>query len=197
VALRRALPGAHVFIPEDHLPVVREAFRSFDTAGSGDITTTELAGLLRALRLNVSETELAGFVEGYAKDGRLDYPTVLDVVGQAFNSRRGLSAVLKAFKEFDDSGSGTITVATFRSILLSMGAHDAEKGGVAFVDAATVDEMVAHADPDETGIVEYEKWARELMGVADGLARKGMTPAQARKALKDAADEKGKGKSKK
>lgn len=97
-------------------------------------------------------------------------------------------------QEFDRDGSGTITVATFRSILTSLGESKAEAGGVAFVPGDVAEEMVASADPDDTGLVEYEVWARSLVAQADALKRQGRTPAQARKLLREAAEEKAKGK---
>jgi hypothetical protein len=97
-------------------------------------------------------------------------------------------------QEFDRERTGSITVATFRSILTGLGEANAESGGVEFVPADVVEEMVASADPDDTGLVEYETWARGLAAQADALKRQGRTPAEARKVLREAAEEKSKGK---
>ena len=92
------LPGAVSHIPEDRLPAVREAFRTFDTAGAGDIAVDELAGVLRALRYTVNQTELAEFAERYSADGRIGYEQVLHVVGTVHNRRRGPAAMVAAFR---------------------------------------------------------------------------------------------------
>lgn len=103
------LPGAVTYIPADRLPAVREAFRSFDTAGSGEIALSELAGVLRSLRYTVSRTELELLAERFGgPTTRLRYETVLEIVGQVHNRKRGLSALLAAFRVRRLSRSGMI-----------------------------------------------------------------------------------------
>ena len=97
-------------------------------------------------------------------------------------------------QEFDREGSGTVTTATFRQILTLLGESDLEKGGVPFVDPEMAEELVASADEDDSGFVNYEAWARELFTQADAMRRAGHNPASARKFLKEMAEEKAKGK---
>ena len=102
--------------------------------------------------------------------------------------------LVRAAQEFDPDGSGVITVATFRQILLSLGEHDPVKGGVAPLAADLAEEMVESADPDDTGEVDYAAWVRGLTSQADALRRAGHTPAGARKFMREQAEEKAKGK---
>lgn len=93
------LPGAVTFIPAERLPAVREAFRSFDTAGSGDIAFSELPGVLRSLRYTISRPELEALSERFGgATTRLRYDTVLEIVGQVHNRKSGLPAMLEAFR---------------------------------------------------------------------------------------------------
>lgn len=77
-----------------------------------------------------------------------------------------------------------ISTAAFRDILLRLGTDPKP------LSADLADAMLADADPDDTGMIPYDKWARELYETAHKLMRDGKTPAAARKAMVEAASEK-------
>jgi len=87
-----------------------------------------------------------------------------------------------------------VTTATFRQILTSLGEADPDKGGVPFLDADMAEELVGSADEDDSGYVNYEAWAKELFSQADAMRRAGHNAATARRALKEMAEDKAKGK---
>jgi Ca2+-binding EF-hand superfamily protein len=67
---------------------------------------------------------------------------------------RNVPAMLRAFQAFDPAGNGFVTAATLRDIF--------ERIGDAPYQPDVVDDLIAYADPGETGQVYYEPFVTRL-----------------------------------
>ena len=64
--------------------------------------------------------------------------------------------ICKAFKVFDDKGTGTIPIAELRYVLTNMGEALSEE---------EVDELIKQADQNKDGKVHYEEFVTKMMTI--------------------------------
>ena len=82
------------------------------------------------------------------------------IVARSLAAVRNAPALVRAFASFDRLGQGYVSAQEFRDIF--------EKVGEIPCAPETADEMLAFADPDETGQVYYEPFiARLFAGVKE------------------------------
>lgn len=101
----------------------QEAFSLFDTDHSGTIDYRELKVAMRALGFAVKKDEVDAIMREYDRDdsGSIEYPEFREIMMERMADRNPQDELAKAFKIFDDDGSGVITVRNLRRIAKELG----------------------------------------------------------------------------
>ena len=101
----------------------QEAFSLFDTDHSGTIDYRELKVAMRALGFAVKKDEVDAIMREYDRDdsGSIEYPEFREIMMERMGDRNPQDELAKAFKIFDDDGSGVITVRNLRRIAKELG----------------------------------------------------------------------------
>jgi Ca2+-binding EF-hand superfamily protein len=156
-------------------------FQELDADGSGAINVDEFQDFLeRKIQVRTCSPEIVAAVVAVADtdgDGSVDYGEMLSVLGskrinvhglspaagaglicgrlrQVAAERGGLVKILQLFQELDRDLSGSITPDEFKAFLEAL--H------IAGADAATAAAVVAAADLDGDGAVDYEEFLKML-----------------------------------
>ena len=139
----------------------RGVFTTFDPSGTGFLLRQDAAQAMRTLGLYPTDAELKKlFDEGGGAGGRVDFVQFCAIIARSLAAIRNAPALVRAFASFDKLGQGYVSAQEFRDIF--------EKVGEILCAPETVDELLAFADPDETGQVYYEPFiARLFAGVKE------------------------------
>lgn len=143
-------------LTERQLRQFRGVFTSFDPSGTGSMLRQDAGQAMRTLGLFPSDAELKKLFDeaGGAATGRVDFVQFCTMIARQFAAIRNAPALVRAFATFDRLGQGYVSAQEFRDIF--------EKVGEILCAPETVDELLAFADPDETGQVYYEPFVARL-----------------------------------
>ncbi|TLD27264.1 hypothetical protein PspLS_04927 [Pyricularia sp. CBS 133598] len=162
-AARRQMPGQT--LSNDQLKQLKDVFDLIDKDGTGAISASEFAEAMESLGLSSSAAEAQEIISeiDQNKDGQIDFHEFLRVMShpethdalnpneRKHDSKKDERELLAAFKVFDSDGSGSISPEELRHALRPLGYTPAE-----------IDEMIAHADLDGNGSIDYQEFV-ELM----------------------------------
>lgn len=114
----------------------QEAFSLFDTDHSGTIDYRELKVAMRALGFAVKKDEVDAIMREYDRDdsGSIEYPEFREIMMERMGDRNPQDELAKAFKIFDDDGSGVITVRNLRRIAKELGEDVNDEELIAMID---------------------------------------------------------------
>ena len=136
-------------LSEDQQAAVSSAFNRFSKGGSVELK--KLGHCVRASGLNPTEAQLAEWKKEMGGD--FDQDKLESFVDTKFaKTNDSLDEVLDAFRVFDATGSGKLSVSEFRHILCNMGESLSED---------EIAEVMKDVDMDG-GEVDYEAFARML-----------------------------------
>lgn len=121
----------------------------FDKDGDGFITTKELGNVMRSLRQNPTEAELQDMINeiDVDGDGRIDFPEFLALMTDKLEFNDSEEEIQEAFKIFDKDGNGFISAEEMREVIMAFDET---------MTVAEIDEMIADADLDGDGQLDYE-----------------------------------------
>ena len=130
------------------------------TQGSGMIPKDNLGAFLRALKLNPLQKEIDDFIQKFDRDGlgTLNENTLKIIYYRKKKDSDTLDQLLAAFHILDRDRTGFIPIPEFRYYMCRMGE---------FVPEPECDDIIKAADPDNTGKVNIEKFAKYLMGIKE------------------------------
>ncbi|KAJ1564447.1 hypothetical protein HK405_014853 [Cladochytrium tenue] len=133
---------------------IREAFDLFDTDGSGTIDARELKVVMRALGFEPRRDELrrmlAEVAGGNGGDASAAAPTVIDfdeflgLMAAKMAEKDSREEMLRAFRLFDDEGTGRISFKNLRRVTRELGESLTDE---------ELQEMIDEADRDGDGEV--------------------------------------------
>ena len=132
---------------------VKEVFQIFDKETSNFIDAESLGTLLRWLKFNPTETEMAAYVDEYDKQRRnqINLDSVLTIVNDKILEPDTVDEFIEAAKIFDHDNDGKIEVAELRYAMSRRGD---------MLDENVVDELISELDKEKTGLIEIVEWAR-------------------------------------
>eukprot|EP00753_Platysulcus_tardus_P018316 PLAT6820.3.p4 GENE.PLAT6820.3~~PLAT6820.3.p4 ORF type:complete len:151 (-),score=56.54 PLAT6820.3:177-629(-) len=144
-------------LSEEQIAEFKEAFSLFDKDGDGTITTNELGTVMRSLGQNPTEAELQDMINEVDADGNgtIDFPEFLTLFARRCCACcGGEEEIGEAFRVFDRDGSGFITAAEMRHVMINLGEKLSDE---------EVDDMIREAGVDDAGRVNYKTFVTVMM----------------------------------
>merc|ERR1711896_13348 len=135
----------------------RKNFNLFDKKRTGAIPIGDMGTVLRSLGQNPTEAELAALMEEVDKDksGTIEFEEFVDLMSRTNKSKEQMEEEIKnAFLTFDADGSGYITKDELVEALTTMGDP---------VDEETINGMIAEADLDGDGKINYAEFTKIML----------------------------------
>ncbi|XP_002733157.1 calmodulin-like isoform X2 [Saccoglossus kowalevskii] len=147
-------------LTEEQLSELKEAFSLFDIDGDGTINAKELGTVLRSLGQNPTDKEVEEMIEEVDVDGSgsIEFPEFLMMMAGKFNETTTDKDLNDAFKIFDTENTGFISVDELKHLMTTMGERLSEE---------EMDEMVADANADSEGKVNYEEFVKLITSYAN------------------------------
>ncbi|KAJ1676740.1 Calcium-binding component of the spindle pole body (SPB) half-bridge, partial [Spiromyces aspiralis] len=135
---------------------IREAFELFDTNKDNYLDFFELKIALRALGFEFKNPQVAKILNENArtKDGHISYEEFDKVASQLISERDPIEEYRKAFRLFDESGSGKITVNNLRRIAKELGED---------MDDDELQAMIEEFDFDQDGAISEEEFIKIMV----------------------------------
>lgn len=142
---------------EENYEEVKQIFALFDRDGDGQVDCEELGTVLRATGRLPSESEISE-LKGKTLINKkyFSFADLLAILSKlpAVDPNSLRSALLDAFRVFDQQGTGEIGTQELRHIMTSLGEKLSEQ---------EAQEMIKLADPNGTGVIRYENFVDKLV----------------------------------
>ncbi|XP_058049210.1 uncharacterized protein LOC131203238 isoform X1 [Ahaetulla prasina] len=150
---RRRSSGLKHELSEDQKQEIREAFDLFDTEGCGSIDVKELKVAMRALGFEPKKEEIKKMIADAGKDGSItiNFEDFLAMMTTKMNEKDSKEEILKAFRLFDDDGTGKISFKNLKRVSKELGENLTDE---------ELQEMIDEADRDGDGEINEEEFLR-------------------------------------
>eukprot|EP00013_Stygamoeba_regulata_P025745 CAMPEP_0177663684 /NCGR_PEP_ID=MMETSP0447-20121125/20057_1 /TAXON_ID=0 /ORGANISM="Stygamoeba regulata, Strain BSH-02190019" /LENGTH=153 /DNA_ID=CAMNT_0019169537 /DNA_START=42 /DNA_END=503 /DNA_ORIENTATION=- len=135
---------------------LKEAFCLFDTDHDGRISTGDLATVMRSVGKCPSEQQVRDIIAEFFSegDGTLDFAEFVNMMAaQVGKCNQTEETIRNAFALFDKSKTGYVSVQEMRHVLTVLGEA---------LNQEEVERMIREADPEETGRINYNEYAKVL-----------------------------------
>ncbi|EGV64188.1 Calcium-binding component of the spindle pole body (SPB) half-bridge [Yamadazyma tenuis] len=121
---------------------IREAFSLFDMNNDGCLDYHELKVAFRALGFDLSKRQVLDIIHEYDTDDRnlITYENFFQAVGEMIVNRDPLEEIRRAFRLFDDDGTGKITLRNLRRVAKELGENLTDDELRAMIDEFDLDE---------------------------------------------------------
>ena len=141
----------------DKVQEFKAAFHIFSKDQDNTITLKELKLVLDHLGFSIPENEVDMiFAENDPGDQKsISYEIFLKMMAKKLASNDTMEIIINGFKFLDKENFGYITVKEFRYFMAAFG----EKFSI-----DEIQEMIAEADPEETGKIKYLDFSNKLFG---------------------------------
>ena len=143
-------------IVSDKEKEIKDIFDKYDSNRDGNVTSDELANILKAINLDVSDEEIKEIIEELELEGNneINYENFVSIVNRREKDVDTEEEVLKAFKFFDKEGNGLININDLKHIMITVSKNLSEP---------EIDDMLKEADLDMDGFINYEEFIRSLL----------------------------------
>ncbi|GAB0493513.1 hypothetical protein MMPV_004797 [Pyropia vietnamensis] len=144
----------------EEMASLREAFALFETpAGGGSMPASSLGTLLRALGYYPTQAAVAAAAREADADGDgslllAEVVTAVTAAAASASGRLTAEDLYAAFLVFDKDRSGSLSASELRGVLTSLGEKMTDE---------EVDEMLAEADVDGDGKINYAEFSAKLL----------------------------------
>ncbi|KAG2465864.1 CETN2 protein, partial [Polypterus senegalus] len=140
-------------LTEEQKQEIREAFDLFDTEGTGTIDVKELKVAMRALGFEPKKEEIKKMIADVDKEGSgtIDFNDFLSMMTQKMSEKDTKEEILKAFKLFDDDGTGKISFKNLKRVAKELGENLTDE---------ELQEMIDEADRDGDGEINEQEFLR-------------------------------------
>ncbi|XP_063682240.1 uncharacterized protein LOC134817069 isoform X6 [Bolinopsis microptera] len=132
----------------------RKVFNAFDRDGNDSIGTEELGPVLNALGYSPSDLDIQKVLSRFDADhsGDLSFEEYLALM--AVWVEEDETQIIEAFKVFDKSGDGFVTITELKRALCRFGEKFSEE---------EADEFFALIDVNKDGIINYEEFVKYML----------------------------------
>uniref|UniRef100_A0A1A9WL98 EF-hand domain-containing protein n=1 Tax=Glossina brevipalpis TaxID=37001 RepID=A0A1A9WL98_9MUSC len=134
---------------------IKEAFDLFDIECTGFIEEKELKVAIRALGFEPKKEEIKRMIDDIDRDGtaRISFDDFLHLMTLKMAEKDTKEEILKAFRLFDDDGSGKITFKNLKRVARELGEKLTDE---------ELREMIDETDLDGDGEVDQEEFLRMM-----------------------------------
>lgn len=141
---------------EENYEEIKQIFTLFDRDGDGKVDVNELGTVLRASGRLPSDSEVSELKNASNLKENFSFADFLSILSKLpqVDSNHLRSALIDAFRVFDQSGSGEIGAQELRHIMTSLGEKLSDE---------EADEMIKLADPSGSGIIRYDNFVDKLV----------------------------------
>ncbi|RVE67633.1 hypothetical protein OJAV_G00105200 [Oryzias javanicus] len=152
-ALRKKLNSKDE-LTEEEQQEIKEAFDLF-TDGNGTIDVKDLKAAIRALGFEPKKEELKKMTANIVKDNSstLDFKEFLRIISQKMKEKDPKEEIIKAFRLFDDDGTGKISFRNLKRVAKELGETLTDE---------ELQEMIDEADQDGDGEVSEQEFLQMM-----------------------------------
>ncbi|XP_043825480.1 centrin-4-like [Dromiciops gliroides] len=152
---QRKKPNVKVELTEEQKQEIKEAFDLFDVDGSGSIDVKELKIAMRALGFEPKKEEIKKMIAEIDKEGfgTINFEDFFAMMSVKMSEKDEKEEILKAFKLFDDDGTGSITLKNIKRVAKELGENLSDD---------ELQEMLDEADRDGDGEVNEQEFLRMM-----------------------------------
>jgi len=138
-------------LSQEEIDIYRQAFETFDTDKTGDITVSELAAVFRSLGQNPSETELQDIISEVDtdRDGTISFSEFISMMTRKTSTTDIEAEIKAAFNVFDSDKCGYIKADELKSVMSSIGET---------LTDSEVEEMINLVDTNGDGKISFEEF---------------------------------------
>ena len=159
IKMSRKLSVNQFHFNEEQIQTFKDIFSQFDRDGDGTLATKYVGTIMRSLGQSPTEEELHYIICKVDADrsGFMDFSEFVAMMANHMKEETDTKEdICKAFKVFDDKGTGTIPIEELRFVLTNMGDALSED---------EVDELIKQADQNKDGKVHYEEFVTKMMAI--------------------------------
>uniref|UniRef100_A0A8C5GF82 Caltractin-like n=1 Tax=Gouania willdenowi TaxID=441366 RepID=A0A8C5GF82_GOUWI len=152
--IQRKKASSKVDLTEEQKQEIKEAFDLFDTDGTGSIDVKELKVAMRALGFEPKKEEIKKMVADFVdkeNSGTINFEDFLTLMTQKMNEKDSKEEIMKAFRLFDDDGTGKISFKNLKRVAKELGENLTDE---------ELEEMIEEADRDGDGEVNEQEFLR-------------------------------------
>ncbi|XP_044887442.1 caltractin-like isoform X3 [Mauremys mutica] len=152
-ATRKKKVAPKLVLTEEQKQQLREAFDLLDTDGTGTIDVKDLKVSIRALGYEPKKEEMKKIISEVDKEGsgKINFDSFLYAMTQKMSEPESREDILKAFKLFDDNGTGKISFQNLKRVAGEIGENLTDE---------ELQEMIDEADVDGDGEVNEQEFLR-------------------------------------
>jgi centrin-3 len=123
-------------LTDDQKAEIREAFDLFDSNKTGYLDYRELKVSMRALGFDVKKVEVVDLMKRYDRNdtGQIGWDDYYEILAEKYLNRDPIEEIIKAFKLFDDEGTGRITLKNLRRVARELGENLSDDELQAMID---------------------------------------------------------------
>ena len=123
-------------LTEDQKAEIKEAFDLFDSNKTGCVDYRELKVSMRALGFDVKKTEVMELMKRYDRNdtGSIQWDDYFEILSEKYLNRDPIEEIIKAFKLFDDEGTGKISLKNLRRVARELGENLSDEELQAMID---------------------------------------------------------------
>jgi len=140
-----------------HLSAAEQFFREADTDHTGTLTFSELSALLRRKGYAGSDQQVKDMFNSldFEGDGKITLEEFMEAMGERPPVEHKKAEMRRLFRSFDRNGDGRIDKSelgtVFQELRMTVSPQEIEK-------------MIAQADKDKTGSIDYEEFIELVFG---------------------------------
>ncbi|XP_030430389.1 caltractin-like isoform X2 [Gopherus evgoodei] len=152
-ATRKKKVAPKLVLTEEQKQQLREAFDLLDTDGTGTVDVKDLKVSIRALGYEPKKEEMKKIISEVDKEGsgKINFDSFLYAMTQKMSEPESREDILKAFKLFDDNGTGKISFQNLKRVASEIGENLTDE---------ELQEMIDEADVDGDGEVNEQEFLR-------------------------------------
>ena len=142
-------------LTEDQLEELTEAFKMFDRAGKGTITTRELGNVMRSLGQDPTDAELQDMINEVDLDGngKIDFDEFQELMAKKMQEKDTDEELMEAFRLFDKDGNGFISADELKAVMQNLGEKLTDND---------ITDMIKDADLDGDNAINFEEFVRMM-----------------------------------